>query len=187
MACGADALGFVFAKSPRQADEATVKIIGKALGEGVLKVGVFLDESVPRMLRTAERCGLDTLQMHGAESDRVVRQVQGHGFQVLKAFRATGLEALKQAEESPADAVLFDTAFGGRFGGTGKTFDWHWLSGRTIRRPWFISGGLNPQNVKALLAVVRPYGLDVSSGVEVSPGKKNHQSVKEFIRHAKFA
>ena len=187
VASGADALGFVFADSPRRANADAVKKIMRVVGSSAAGVGVFVDESIDRMLRTAERCGLDILQLHGDEKDSVIRAVQRQGFQVLKAFRVHNDADLKKADASCANALLFDTSIDGRFGGTGQTFDWEVLRGKTIRRPWFVSGGLDPKNVTRLLKVLTPYGLDVSSGVESSPGKKDHKRVKEFIKNAKSA
>ena len=184
---GADVLGFIFAKSPRRVEEKTAAKIARALGERVATVGVFVDESPERMLRIAGDCGLTMLQLHGRETNAVVRRMQKSGFQVLKAFRMGEDAGLPELSENPADAFLLDTSSGGRFGGTGKTFDWELLKKKTFHRPWFVSGGLDAQNVKKLLSMVRPYGVDVSSGVESAPGKKNHQLVKEFIQHAKSA
>ena len=187
VSCGADALGYVFAKSPRRVEAGTVKTITRICGARAAAVGVFVNEPFDRMLRTAERCALDILQLHGDEGDRVIRLAQRQGFRVLKAFRAASRADLRKADDSPADAVLFDASVTGRFGGTGRTFDWKILSGKKIRLPWFVSGGLDPYNVKKLLRTLDPYGVDVSSGVEKAPGKKNHERVKEFIKNAKSA
>ena len=187
VACGADAVGFVFADSPRKTDADTVKKIMRLIGSRAAGVGVFSDQPADKMLRTAERCGLDILQLHGDETDSVIREVRRRGFQVMKAFRVSKAADVKKADASPADALIFDTLINGRFGGTGRTFDWEVLRGKTIRHPWFVSGGLDPENVKKLLKVLRPYGVDVSSGVESSPGKKDHERVKEFIKNARSA
>jgi phosphoribosylanthranilate isomerase len=152
-----------------------------------LSVGVFVNEDVERMLRTAERCRLSAVQLHGNEKESVVRRLQKNGFQVLKAVHVGAESTLKTAEDSPADALIFDTSVAGRSGGTGKIFDWGLLKGRKFHRPWFVSGGLSPRNVKKLLLSLSPYGVDVSSGVESVPGKKNASLVKEFIQNAKSA
>jgi phosphoribosylanthranilate isomerase len=184
---GADAVGFVFAASPRKVTAETAKKISRWVQPAAAAVGVFVDESTERMLRVGDLCALNAIQLHGNEGLRVVRRLQRHGFQVLKAVRAGDGESLKRAQDSGADALLFDTASAGRFGGTGKTFDWEFLKEQKFDLPWFVSGGLNAKNVKDLLATVRPYGVDVSSGVEKAPGKKSIKQVKEFIHNAKSA
>ena len=187
VASGADALGFVFADSPRRADEKIVAKIVRGLGKKVAAIGVFVDEPPERLFRIAESCALNMLQFHGQEKPALIRKAQRRGFQVLKAVRVGEKENFKKLSDDPADAWLFDTSVSGRFGGTGKTFDWEILKNRSFDRPWFVSGGLNAHNVKKLLSTLRPYGVDVSSGVENAPGKKNHKLVKEFIRNAKSA
>ena len=184
---GADALGFIFAKSPRRVEPRTVKKIVAAVGPFVATIGVFVDESEEKMLRTAEHCGLSGIQLHGNENSRTVRRLQVRGFRVIKAFRAGEGMDVGQINETPADAVLFDTAHSGKFGGTGVSFDWSCLKNVNARVPWIVSGGLNPVNVKKLLSIFRPYGVDVSGGVEKTPGKKSEKLVREFIRNAKSA
>jgi len=182
---GADAFGLVFAKSPRQVNPETAKKIVKAAGPLMLSVGVFVNESSERMLRIAEYCRLSTLQLHGDESAGVIRKIQKYGYPVIRAFRIGEKEELQKINDSPADALLFDTSQAGKFGGTGRVFDWSYLKKNKIRTPWIVSGGLNPTNVKTLLAMLDPYGVDVSSGVEQMPGKKSEKLVKEFIQNAK--
>ena len=184
---GADALGLIFAKSPRRVDKATAKKIVSAAGPLTATIGVFVDESEEKMLRIAEYCGLSGTQLHGDEGVGTVRRLQKKGLRVIKAVRASkGMDA-KKINEIPADAVLFDTAHAGKFGGTGISFDWSYLQKMPIRAPWIVSGGLNPANVKELLSVLSPYGVDVSGGVEKAPGKKSQKLVREFIRNAKSA
>ena len=187
VANGADAVGFVFAKSPRQVNVEAVRKIVTGIDAQAAAVGVFVNEPFDRMLRIADRCRLDIIQLHGNEKGSTIRRAQKHGFRVLKAFRVSSDADLSQADDSPAEALLFDTAVAGRFGGTGQIFDWKILKGKKIRLPWFVSGGLIPGNVKKLLSILDPYGVDVSSGVEESPGKKNSKLVREFIKNAKSA
>ena len=184
---GADAVGVVLARSPRRVDAATARSIARAVQPKAAVVGVFVDESPERMLRLGEYCGLDVIQLHGDESERVIRRLQKRGFQVIKALRAQNADDMKRASETGADALLFDTVASGRFGGTGRIFDWKILKKMEILLPWFVSGGLNTGNVKELLSVVEPCGVDVSSGVESAPGKKSVKLVKEFIKNARSA
>ena len=183
---GADAIGFVFAKSPRRVEAAAVKKILGGVGPLVAAIGVFVDESEEKMLRIADHCGLSGIQLHGDESARTVRRLQKQGFRVIKAIRAVRRMDAKRMAGTEADALLFDTAHAGQFGGTGIAFDWSYLKKLDIRIPWIVSGGLDPVNVKKLLSTFRPYGVDVSSGVERVPGKKSEKLVREFIRNAKF-
>ena len=187
VSAGADAIGFVFATSPRKVDAGTARSIVRAVPPKTATVGVFVDESPERMLRIGEYCGLDILQLHGDESELTIRRLQKHGFQVLKALRAGDRDDRMRAGDTGADALLFDTAASGRFGGSGQSFDWKLLRGLKISLPWFVSGGLNAGNIKRLLSVVQPYGVDVSSGVESAPGKKSAKLVKEFIKNARSA
>ena len=184
---GADALGLIFAKSPRKVSRDVVRKIVCEIGPRVMSVGVFVDESVDRMLKTAEICALDAVQLHGKESDGTIRRLQKDGYRVLKAVRAEKGIDLKKINESSADALLFDASVSGRFGGTGQVFNWKLLKDRKMRLPWFVSGGLTADNVKKLLAFLDAYGVDVSSGVEKAPGQKNEKLVKGFIRNAKLA
>jgi phosphoribosylanthranilate isomerase len=184
---GADALGFVFAKSLRQISAASAGKIVRSLPLGVSAVGVFVDEKPADLLKTASKAGVHVVQLHGHESASEARLFQKNGFAVMKAFRVKGLEDLKRAAGERADAVLLDTFVAGLAGGTGQCFDWALLKKVSFSVPYFVSGGLNPKNLKHLLTCVKPYGVDVSSGVEKAPGKKDHRSVKEFIRNAKSA
>ena len=182
---GADALGVIFAKSPRQVDGAAAKKIVRAAGPLTAVIGVFVDAPVEKMLRLAGQCGISAIQLHGDESAHTVRELQKRGFRVIKALRVGQGADLRKINALPADMFLFDTAHAGKFGGTGRSFDWEHLKKLELRVPWMVSGGLDPANVKKLLSVLRPYGVDVSSGVEKAPGKKSQKLVKEFIRNAK--
>ena len=183
--CGADAIGFVFAESSRKISPGAARKISTSPGLTLATVGVFVDEPVDRMLRIAEQCRLTALQLHGDESDAVVRKAQRAGYQVLKAFRIAKKDDLEVAADAEADALLFDASVSGQRGGTGQSFDWALLKGLRTAKPWFVSGGLDPKNVRKLLSEITPYGVDVSSGVESAPGKKSAQLVKEFIKNAK--
>lgn len=182
---GADAVGFVFAKSPRKVSEAGAKAIASSLGPWVTKVGVFVNEKPVNIVRTMRRCGLDAVQLHGDEPATEARGLRAMGYTVIKAVRVGGKLDARAIEAYPADAVLLDTASPDVYGGTGKKFDWKLLKGLRLKKPVIVSGGLKPGNVKGLLKSYKPYGVDVSSGVESSPGKKDQGSVRKFIKNAK--
>ncbi|MGH7198942.1 MAG: phosphoribosylanthranilate isomerase [Candidatus Omnitrophota bacterium] len=180
---GADALGFVFAPSPRRVTPARARKIIRAVGPWVASVGVFVNEKVEKVRRVALFCGLSAVQLHGDESAPYAKKLSP--LKVIKAFRVSKPGDLRGIEAYDADAYLFDTKVEGLYGGTGKRFDWRILKRRKLTKPVILSGGLNPKNVRQAVRERRPYGVDVSSGVERSPGKKDARLVREFIRRAK--
>lgn len=180
---GADALGFIFADSPRKVSIETASRIITAIGPWTAVVGVFVDASTDEIRKTAERCRLTAVQLHGNEPATLAQKLGG--LRVIKAFRVAPDFRADSLRNYPCDAFLFDTAQAGRFGGTGKIFDWKLLKNARWPRPVIVSGGLNPGNVAAAVKLLRPYAVDVSSGVEKRPGRKDHKLVKEFIRNAK--
>ena len=184
---GADALGFVFAKSPRRVSLEQARKIAAALGPWVTKVGVFVNTPVPRIKRIMDACGLDVVQLHGDEKAGVSRSLRAHGYPVIKAFRV-GQKLPKAALKNyPADAFLLDTASKSVYGGTGRSFDWKLLRSLLTDKPVIVSGGLRSENVKSLLKGFKPFAVDVSSGVESSPGKKDPKLVRTFLKNAKKA
>jgi indole-3-glycerol phosphate synthase/phosphoribosylanthranilate isomerase len=180
---GADAVGFVFwPKSPRSVDTATARAIAATLPPFVLRVGVFVDATPDEMKRVADAVGLDIVQMHGSEPPEVVAQAPrravkairvGPGFQPQDALRYDGAAA----------GLLLDTRVdGAQPGGTGQTFDWSLI--RPVREGTSflaLAGGLTPENVGEAIATVRPDAVDVSSGVESAPGKKDAAKVRAFV------
>ncbi len=180
---GADAVGFVFwAKSPRAVDSATARAIAATLPPFVLRVGVFVDAAPEEIKRVADEVGLDMVQMHGRESPEAVAQAPrravkairvGPGFQPQDALRYDGAAA----------ALLLDTRLDGALpGGTGRTFDWSLV--RPVREGTsflVLAGGLTPDNVAEAIATVRPDAVDVSSGVESAPGRKDAAKVRAFV------
>ena len=178
---GADLLGFVFyAKSPRFIPPGKARLILRKISRRVRKVGVFVNASVEDVKRTAAACRLDYLQFHGEETPAYLRRFKG--YKIIKAVRVKGAASLRQISRYPADFFLFDAFHKKAFGGTGRTFDWALLERlKNLRRPFFISGGLTPQNVSALLKRIRPYGVDVSSGVELKAGKKSSRLIRRFM------
>jgi phosphoribosylanthranilate isomerase len=182
VACGADALGLVFfAKSPRCVSPERAREIIERLPPLVTTVGLFVNED-PRTIRAvAARCRLDRVQLHGDESpaDCLLPPLR-----VLKALRVRDAESLARADEYPVD-LLLDAWSDQVYGGSGRQFDWQLARALAARRPIILAGGLRPDNVAEAVAAVNPYAVDVSSGVERSPGRKDHEKVAEFIRRAR--
>lgn len=180
---GADAIGFIFAPSPRRLAPQLAKKIVKALGPFISSVGVFVNEKPAEILAIAEEVGLTAVQLHGDESPALLKKLAG--IRVIKAFRVAKSSDLYAIRGYAPDAILFDTKVEGLYGGTGKRFDWKILKGFDGKAPFIISGGLTPLNVRETVETARPYGVDVSSGVERQPGTKDADLIKEFIKNAK--
>ncbi len=181
---GADALGFVFHdQSPRHvALEVAAELI-RELPPFVIKVGVFVNAPEERVVRAAQECGLNLLQFHGDESPEYCLQF---GLMSMKAFRVRDQASLQALPDYRTDAWLLDAYAPDKLGGTGETFNWDLaLQARTWNRPIFLAGGLTPENVAEAVRCARPYAVDVSSGVEAAPGKKDHARVRAFIQAAK--
>ena len=182
--CGADLLGFVFCEqSPRYlAPAAAAKIIAGLPAE-IGKVGLFVNAPAEAVHRTAGECGLTVLQFHGDETPEYCAQF---GLPVMKAFRVRGVETIEQMRQFATRYWLLDAFVEGKPGGTGHTFSWDFaVLARDLGTPFFLAGGLTPDNVAQAVRQVRPFGVDVSSGVEVSRGKKDPAKVQAFIRAAK--
>jgi phosphoribosylanthranilate isomerase len=183
---GADALGFMFyAPSPRCVSrEQAVEII-RALPPFLARVGVFVDPTADEVRRAIAECGIDTLQFHGDEPAEFCRKF---GLRVVKAFRVRDASSLDATRAFTKEAWLLDSFVAGKPGGTGERFNWD-LAAEAARRhrTVLLAGGLTPGNVAGAVRQVRPYGLDVSSGVESTPGKKDAMKVRDFIVAAKGA
>lgn len=181
---GADALGFMFyEKSPRYVSIPQAAEIIRHLSPFVLKVGVFVDASEDLVMRAIGDCGLNLLQFHGDETPEYCTQF---GLMSMKAFRIRDAESLKSLANYPTDAWLLDAFVADKRGGTGERFNWDLaIEAKKAGRPIFLAGGLTPTNVADAVARVQPYGVDVSSGVEAEPGRKDHAKVREFIKAAK--
>jgi phosphoribosylanthranilate isomerase len=180
VALGADALGFVFAPSPRQVSPELVRRIVAALPPLVLTVGVFMDESLKEVQRVREFCGLDYVQLHGALSERTAARL---GRRVIKAM--TVEQTPPPATAYPKATLLLDAPKGRPRLAGAPGFDWKLAQEAARRRPVILAGGLNPDNVRRAVETVRPFAVDVSSGVEKEPGRKDHARVAAFIARAK--
>lgn len=182
---GADAIGFVFAKSERKISLEKAQAISWAVGPWIATVGVFVNEKPSVILKIAEQCKLSAVQLHGDETPADIEALRSGSVKVIKAFRIGSQFDFDLLKESPADAVLLDTLTAGQYGGTGQAFDWSLLKKKKILKPWIVSGGLRPDNVADLLKICEPYGVDVSSGVEKSPGIKDEFLIRKFIENVK--
>ncbi len=183
---GADALGFNFyPPSPRCVSPEQAAAIIRTLPPFVARVGVFVNPKADEVGRAITECGLDTLQFHGDETPAFCRQF---GLKVLKAFRIRDGESLKAMPAFAEEAWLLDSHVAGQPGGTGARFNWDLAVAATkLGRPVILAGGLTPENAAEAVRQVRPYALDVSSGVESAPGRKDAGKVRAFIAAAKGA
>jgi len=181
---GVDLLGFVFCeKSPRHMTIPAVAEISKQLPLFILRVGVFVNAPKKLVKHAITECGLGLLQFHGNERPEFCTQF---GLMNMKAFRIRDSESLTALPKYPTDAWLLDTYVKGKRGGTGEKFNWDLaVEAQKFGKPIFLAGGLTPENVAKAVCKVRPFGVDVSSGVESSPGKKDHAKVKAFIQAVK--
>ncbi|MGE4182628.1 MAG: phosphoribosylanthranilate isomerase [Limisphaerales bacterium] len=184
---GADALGFMFyPPSPRNVRPDIVRSIVEQLPPFVAKVGVFVNADEAQIRAVRLESGIDSVQLHGKEPPELCRSLAP--IPVLKAFRMEGPNSLRALEPYAGCAWLLDSYVAGVFGGTGQTFNWD-LACEAVRRGGrvVLAGGLTSDNVARAIAAVTPYAVDVSSGVEAAPGKKDPAKVRAFIEAAKTA
>ncbi len=184
---GADALGFIFyPKSPRFLDLEKARHLFRNLPRGTRKVGVFVNEPRDTLERYLEDLQLDYVQLHGDESPKYCSTVKA---EIIKGLRVKDMGDLSGVGGYRVSYFLLDTFSEKEFGGTGKVFDWRIAleAKEVLPAQIILSGGLNPENVSEAVRTVRPFGVDVSSGVEKSPGRKDHDKVREFIRRAREA
>lgn len=183
VAMGADAIGFVFAPSPRQVAPPIVRDIVRRLPAEIMTVGVFRDEAWQRVVEITNTCGLSAVQLHGHEAPGEVKSVRERVGFVIKAFSVGDYGWEKIPEYEFADAVLVDSAQPG----SGQAIDWGMLEGlsSSLGKRLILAGGLTADNVGAAIETVNPWGVDVVSGVESSPGHKDARRVFRFIEAAK--
>lgn len=179
---GADAVGFVFAKSRRQVTVEQAKLLASVVPSGVLKIGVFVNETLEEVERIATEVPLDVIQLHGDENPEYVRRVS---LPTIKALSITTLEDVKNASQFDVDYFLFD-APGVEFrGGSGHSFDWTLLAKENIPNDKVIlAGGLTENNISEAIHIVKPFMVDVSSGVETAQ-QKDGVKIRTFIRTVK--
>ncbi len=183
---GAEMIGLMFyEKSPRHVSLQLAAEIARALPPFVLKVGVFVNPDADLVRRAIGECGLSLLQFHGDEPSEFCT---GFGMMNLKAFRIRDADSLQALANFNTDAFLLDAHSASGLGGTGEKFNWDLaIEAQKFGRPIFLAGGLTPENVVEAVRKVQPFAVDVSSGVESAPGKKNIAKVRAFIAAAKSA
>ncbi|MBV8673514.1 MAG: phosphoribosylanthranilate isomerase [Acidobacteriaceae bacterium] len=198
---GADAIGFVFAESVRRVTPTQVRAITPKLSRNVEKYGVFVDTGFEEIAGIVEECGLTGVQFHGVNSPALAANLREH----LSKSQAGGLvrilqvihyggdleQQLQRAQAASAiDGVLVDSRTATLFGGTGRKFDWEAASATfrstASRLRMILAGGLNPDNVGEAIRTLRPWGVDVASGVEAAPGRKDPAKVKLFVENARI-
>ncbi|MGW8312405.1 MAG: phosphoribosylanthranilate isomerase [Desulfuromonadales bacterium] len=185
VACGADALGFVFFPgSPRYVKPDTARRVIAELPPLVSLVGLFVNEAPGRIRETVEFCGLNTVQLHG---DETPDQCSYPPCRVIKALRLKRQMSVEVFAAYEVAALLLDAYIPDQFGGTGHLCDWEQAATVAARHRVILAGGLNPENVAVAVRQVHPFGVDVSSGVEKQPGVKDPEKVARFIRAAKEA
>ena len=184
---GTDALGFIFVPgTPRYIEPQTAKRIISELPPFITTVGVFADASPEAILQTVRVCGLSVVQLHGSETPEYCTDVGArHAVPLIKAFRVKDQQSLSPIPKYKVSAYLLDTYVKGKKGGTGEIFNWDLAREAKPYGRIVIAGGLTPKNVAQAALHVRPYAVDVSSGVECSPGKKDHEKIRAFIGNVK--
>ena len=184
-ALGYDAIGLVFAESPRCLSPEQARSISGSLPSGILRVGVFVNEEAGEVRRLMDYCGLDLVQLHGEEDPG---EVSRFGDKAIKALRPRGREDLELMDEYPdVFAILLDSWDPDRRGGSGTAGDWDLAARAAGGRRVILAGGLNPTNIQEAVARARPFGVDVSSGVESGPGVKDAALMRDFISRARKA
>lgn len=183
---GADALGFIFVEgTPRYVQPSRVEGILGRIPPFAVTVGVFANQPLHEVERLAKGLHLSVVQLHGDEDPEGCRTLTIRFIKAIRMKETGSLEILPRYPE--ASAFLLDSFAEGRLGGTGHPFPWELAARAKAYGPIILSGGLTPENVEEAVARVRPYGVDVSSGVEASPGRKDHKKLREFIERAKGA
>ena len=178
---GAHALGFIFAPSPRQITPETARDIISEMPPLLKTIGVFVNTDVDTIKKRISFCGLDMVQLHGEESPELCRELMPR---TIKAFRVKDESSLStiNAYHGNVRALLFDTYSDNKRGGTGQSFDWELaVKAKKLGIPIILAGGLAPSNIKRAISVVRPFAVDVNSGVEDSPGNKSPRLMKKLM------
>lgn len=180
---GADALGFVFyRKSPRFIEPEDAAEIIKKLPPFVTPVALFVNEEEKKVLEITSLTGINVIQFHGNET---LEYILGFNQRVIKAVRVDDEKPVESLFKLEINAILFDAFSTSAYGGTGTTFNWGLIKDFSASSRIILAGGLSPDNVKKAVETVRPYAVDVSSGVELSPGVKDQIKMKQFIARAR--
>ena len=176
---GVDAIGFVFAESIRNVSKENARAIVQKLPPFVTTVGLFVNDTAENIEAICRFCGLDTIQLHGNERPSLLNKLKA--FKTIKAFRIQNEKDIIPIRKYKPDAILLDGYSENKMGGTGTSFDWKIVKKLRTSIPVIVAGGLTHLNVSQAIRIVNPYAVDVSSGVESSPGKKDRKLIKKFI------
>jgi phosphoribosylanthranilate isomerase len=186
--CGADAIGFnFFPGSKRYIDEGYVESIVERLQNPITKVGVFVNQPIEEIIETEGIAELDVIQLHGEEPPEFINDLKSMSdAKIIKAFRVNSDFAPEIIDKYDVDAVMLDAYSKNEHGGTGRVFDWQIAAGLApFIDQMYLAGGLNANNVADAIRIVKPFAVDVASGVESAPGKKDPKKLEAFIRNAK--
>ena len=179
---GANAIGLIFfPKSPRHVTDEQALAISRAVADQAKRVGVFVNAPYEEILRKVEICRLSAVQLHGQESPDLSNRLEKEGVPVIKALFMDGTPALMEADRYEASAFLVECSKGPLPGGNAMTWDWGAAKGFGLSHPLILAGGLSPENVMQAVSSALPSAVDVSSGVEQSPGRKDLDKVRRFI------
>ena len=186
---GAWAVGLIHHEaSPRDVDAAEAAAIGAAFRRKCQVVGVFVNPELEEVARAVEDAGLTMVQLNGEEGPSLCAEIARRtGVKVIKAIHVSSAADIHAAEAFRTDFHLFDRRARGQWGGTGKSFDWALLSGHRSEVPAIVAGGLRPDNVAEAISITHPYAVDVASGVEAEPGRKDHAAMQAFFEAAQAA
>ncbi len=176
---GADAIGFVFAKSIRKVSKEKARAIIRKLPPFVTTVGLFVNETAENIEATRRFCGLDVIQLHGDEQPNIINKLKD--IKTIKAFRIQNEKDITPIKKYKPNAILLDGYSENQMGGTGTSFDWKIVKKLKTSIPIIVAGGLTHLNVSRAIKIVNPYGVDVSSGVERERGVKDKRLIKKFI------
>ena len=182
-ALGIDAIGCVFfPKSPRHLTDEQARRICLSLPAEIARVGVFVNEPFASVMHKIAHCGLSAVQLHGRESPEFVTALRKESVTVIKALFDGGEPSLEDAHKYDASAFLLECAKGKLPGGNAMVWNWEKAKGFRDKRPFVLAGGLSPENVTDAIRVCSPYAVDVSSGVEASPGRKDIAKAEAFVK-----
>lgn len=182
VSCGADALGFVFAESPREVLPTTVRDITRELPPMVQKIGVFVDTDTQTINDICEFCNLDWVQLHGSKAPKISKELKRP---IIIGIRLKDSGSIADLDKYGECFLLVDSYHPQKMGGTGKVADWNLAAKVASVKPIILAGGLNPENVLEAISKVKPYAVDVSSGVETYPGKKDPDLIEKFLNKVK--
>jgi phosphoribosylanthranilate isomerase len=174
-----DYIGFVFTRSSRQICIEDAKALKSCLNPYIKAVGVFVDEEIENVVRLCSSHVIDLVQLHGDENERYIKELKSCvPNKIIKAVRVRGPEDIKKAVDFSCDYLLFDTHHEGKYGGSGRTFDWSMI--HNVSKPYFLAGGINSGNVFQAIEQCKPYCIDVSSGVETD-GYKDPEKIMDIV------